>query len=943
MSCATITPVVTRHDWLFTWNMIREGVDIVHEHDDPLLYGSALSISTPCTVVIMLSSSSNDFNQRQAIRLTWGRQARYYGMRVLFVISLQSTARWLDMALESEMSLHNDVLLIEKNQENPRSQEKQQNQETPEIVEIKDETTSDIHNAFLALTTEEADAEASDDFSQCAYFAMFSMDTYVRPYQLLAMLDQIETGDDAAASHAASLLHEKKQEMQRAESVSSASSSSSISSLASAKATNTGSSGCKSGSKSGSCNCDWATKEVCNHENANDGSLCFFECCCPNVPALKQLVGDDEKHEDSEEVEDDEATTDSTTLNRYTYVQGDPPRKTSRLEMPKGIGRNKISNGGEDALYVYVGGHTHTLVEENMKKMTEEDGTENSAEKESWNEHVSENMYFIMSMPLTRQMSRCFVGEEGHQQQQQQQQQQQTDSQIMAKCLHAKNEALIVKAEPMHQTLPCNVRTAMTTSMVETRGQHFTLPLLHTDWNLFVLHDAHVRRRYCITLNGNREDSESIRALHRRIATNPHPLSSQHSSTPSPSHPSMVTLPLFDSWALQSSMTKRRNYAPWENIDPMLGPSTYIFSVGVDATRDYGWAAKNAHRDSGQRQIKERWKRHSASGSSIIVSKCVNCQGAWYSTIYGMKQQLRSKKKNEKKSKVPSVMIPTHSLSVVLPGNNIINIGHERKIRKKFDVALPFACEWKRLLLFLKRFPLFPRNDIDVRLLLTNYHCPDGTSKSKDQLVEDISRQVKLSIENIIIVDVHDDVFSRAAACNALHRHARENAILLVTDVDMEVKYSFFLHAEMFVQAGISAYFPIVWSKFSPASIRLVEKFRGARVGLLSDYEGMWRPFGYGMYAIHGSDALELLMNEQIVGWGGEDNDFHKRCSAVRHIVRMHEPNLVHLWHDKDCSVVDSNRRKACVGSLASVEGSGLALYLQMHRIKRECDSRTKQ
>ena len=130
---------------------------------------------------------------------------------------------------------------------------------------------------------------------------------------------------------------------------------------------------------------------------------------------------------------------------------------------------------------------------------------------------------------------------------------------------------------------------------------------------------------------------------------------------------------------------------------------------------------------------------------------------------------------------------------------------------------------------------------------------------------------------------------------NELHKVARSDAVLLVVDVDMEVKYPFFLHAEMYAKAGISVYFPIVWSRFSPASIKLVEKFRGARVGRLSDYEGMWRPYGYGNYAIHGSDALELQMDEDIVGWGGEDNDFHKRCSALRHTVRMHDPAIVSL------------------------------------------------
>ena len=195
-----------------------------------------------------------------------------------------------------------------------------------------------------------------------------------------------------------------------------------------------------------------------------------------------------------------------------------------------------------------------------------------------------------------------------------------------------------------------------------------------------------------------------------------------------------------------------------------------------------------------------------------------------------------------------------------------------------FDVGLPFACAWKRLSEFLKRFPYFNRkDDVNVRLILTNYPCPDGTSKTRKQLLNDISK--KRSDVNVVVINVRG-TFARARACNELHKRARPDSVLLVVDVDMEVQYPFFVHAEMYARAGISVYFPIVWSRFSPASIRLVEKFRGARVGRLSDYEGMWRPYGYGNYAIHGSDALLLQMDENIVGWGGEDNDFHKRCRS---------------------------------------------------------------
>merc|ERR1719272_1163713 len=133
-----------------------------------------------------------------------------------------------------------------------------------------------------------------------------------------------------------------------------------------------------------------------------------------------------------------------------------------------------------------------------------------------------------------------------------------------------------------------------------------------------------------------------------------------------------------------------------------------------------------------------------------------------------------------------------YSAPVVLPGKNLISTGRKSISKRKFDVALPFACEWKRLLKFLKRFPAFPRSDINVRLLLTNYPCPDGTSKSKVKLQEDVARQVNLPLNHIVIVNVNSqNGFARAAACNALHKYVRSDAILLVTDVDMEVKYPF--------------------------------------------------------------------------------------------------------------------------------------------------------
>ena len=105
----------------------------------------------------------------------------------------------------------------------------------------------------------------------------------------------------------------------------------------------------------------------------------------------------------------------------------------------------------------------------------------------------------------------------------------------LAKCLRSMKDALILTAEPMHQSLPCNTRTVMTTNRLpviiekETKDKKdtpditgnadessniFHLPLLHTDWNLFVLHDAHVRQRYCSVLNGDMSSVQSSLTIH---------------------------------------------------------------------------------------------------------------------------------------------------------------------------------------------------------------------------------------------------------------------------------------------------------------------------------------------------------------------------------------------------------------------------------------------
>ncbi len=130
-----------------------------------------------------------------------------------------------------------------------------------------------------------------------------------------------------------------------------------------------------------------------------------------------------------------------------------------------------------------------------------------------------------------------------------------------------------------------------------------------------------------------------------------------------------------------------------------------------------------------------------------------------------------------------------------------------------------------------------------------------------------------------------------------------------------------------------AAYFPIMFSAYDPKTVELVDELiPSIKRNLHSDHHGHWRRYSFGMYVIAGSDAARLSMDESFSGWGGEDNDFFARVSSELHVIRLHEPGLTHIWHDKNCDLgafVEKKWYVACLGSLSHAIGSQLGMYLK--------------
>ena len=224
----------------------------------------------------------------------------------------------------------------------------------------------------------------------------------------------------------------------------------------------------------------------------------------------------------------------------------------------------------------------------------------------------------------------------------------------------------------------------------------------------------------------------------------------------------------------------------------------------------------------------------------------------------------------------------------------------------QLDIGVPVAGEDGKLFQLAanlgKSIEIFRQSvehgsDYNFRLLLTRYPQDNETNAWHRDL------QLASKVNSIVFIHVKDP-FSRAGAMNLLHKHACQKDYCVFTrlDVDMEVGPGYLRNALAYVAPKKSMYFPIVWSEYRPSAVALVEAFRGP-LPKYSEQKGLWRDFGYGMYALSGVDVLSYMMNEtKFQGWGGEDNDFYKRASSRGMvIVRLREHHLVHRWHPKIC------------------------------------------
>ncbi|KAL8598741.1 hypothetical protein ACOMHN_033305 [Nucella lapillus] len=237
-------------------------------------------------------------------------------------------------------------------------------------------------------------------------------------------------------------------------------------------------------------------------------------------------------------------------------------------------------------------------------------------------------------------------------------------------------------------------------------------------------------------------------------------------------------------------------------------------------------------------------------------------------------------------------------------------------------ILVPLKERHQTYLTFLKNLALaaakYPA-PVNLRVAL----FPDGLNEHQLSLAASRGR----TAYNVTIVRMLTP-FSRAAALNKLSQDLAPSSILAFIDVDLILTHDFLFRVALTVKPG-QAYFPVMFSQYSPSTVCYPRPNCSAVDFNFSSDSGLWRSFSFGMAGLTAADMRAVGgLDSGIVGWGKEDVVFFERCvSKGITIFRAPDVGLIHRYHDKSCDYrLPADQLRMCMGSRDTMIGSNSKL-----------------
>ncbi|XP_015432294.1 PREDICTED: chondroitin sulfate synthase 1 [Dufourea novaeangliae] len=237
---------------------------------------------------------------------------------------------------------------------------------------------------------------------------------------------------------------------------------------------------------------------------------------------------------------------------------------------------------------------------------------------------------------------------------------------------------------------------------------------------------------------------------------------------------------------------------------------------------------------------------------------------------------------------------------------------------KTINFILPLSGRYEVFQRFLQNYEEICLTSDEKTALLVVLYRRDGENSFNRTI--DLIEQLKYKYRSASIDTLPvSGTFSRARALDLGASRLKSDDLMFFVDVDIVFTESALYRIQSNTLLGRQIYFPVVFSQYSPRIIGKSEK-KWEDTFNVDESSGYWRQFGFGIVSLYKQDYEDVGgFDLSIEGWGKEDVDFFERVvKSNMKIFRAADKNLVHIYHDVECSKDLSNvQLSMCMGTKA--------------------------
>ncbi|KAK5649187.1 hypothetical protein RI129_000216 [Pyrocoelia pectoralis] len=325
------------------------------------------------------------------------------------------------------------------------------------------------------------------------------------------------------------------------------------------------------------------------------------------------------------------------------------------------------------------------------------------------------------------------------------------------------------------------------------------------------------------------------------------------------------------------------------------------------------------------------YKKYTGNKMTVPVRRHVYVQQAFMGTFIREvtnNDEVPETGKNSQNTTVENMFIGDVLANIgKMPLPKIFNYKSDTENNRYINFILPLSDRFETFTRFMNIYENVCIIDEETTRLLIVLYRNENNIEEFNKNLELIHTTQRKYPSSDIAYKIITETFSRGKALQYGVDLNKNDDLLFFIDVDIVFTHKSLQRIRFNTVKRKQVYFPIVYSLYSPKFLNQSssDNLKQSADYNLSNREGFWRQFGFGITSIYKCDFINLGgFNMSIAGWGVEDvSFFEKAIKSNYNIIRSVDPHLIHIYHPIECdNNLEQAQKNMCIGTKANILGS---------------------